>query len=216
MLYDCSRIEERDRGITAAVDAVQRGDVIVMPTDTIYGIGGDAFKSWAVTAVQNAKGRDRKVPVAVLVGSRTTLDGLVYGLPASARDLVEAFWPGALTVIVEYAASLQWDLGDTNGNVAVRMPQHLVALEVLRQTGPMAVVSAAKGSQPAAATAAEARDQLGYSVSVYLEAGPLPKQVTSTIVDVTGSRPRLVRVGAIPDDMIREVVPDIEVVGAGG
>ena len=144
MLYDCSRLEERERGVSAAVEAVKRGDLVVLPTDTVFGIGGDAFKSWAVTALQNAKGRDRRMPVSVLVGSRNTLDGLVYGLPAAARDLVEAFWPGALTIVVEHASSLQWDLGETDGKVAVRMPLHPLALEVLRETGPMAVSSANK------------------------------------------------------------------------
>ena len=210
MLYDCTRVDERDRGIAAAVEAVQRGDIIVMPTDTVYGVGGDAFKSWAVTAVQSAKGRDRKMPVSVLVGSRNTLDGLVYGLPATARDLVEAFWPGGLTIIIEHAATLQWDLGETGGTVGVRMPKHPLALEVLRQTGPMAVSSANKTGQPPAMTAAQARDQFSYTVSVYLEAGETPDQVASSIVDVTATRPRLIRAGAIPVEKLREVVPDIE------
>jgi L-threonylcarbamoyladenylate synthase len=210
MLYDCSKLEERNRGITAAIEAVQRGDLIVMPTDTVYGVGCDAFKSWAVTAVQNAEGRGRDTPVPVLVGSRTTLDGLVYGLPAAARDLVEAFWPGGLTVVVEHATSLQWDLGDAGGTVAVRMPLHPVALEVLRETGPMAVSSANKHGQPPAMTAAQAREQFGYAVSIYLEAGATPDPVASTIVDVTGARPKLLRPGAIPIEKLREVVPDIE------
>ena len=210
MLYDCAKLDERDRGVTAAVEAVQRGDLVVLPTDTVFGIGGDAFKSWAVTALQNAKGRDRSMPVSVLVGSRNTLDGLVYGLPATARDLVEAFWPGGLTIIVEHATSLQWDLGDTGGTVAVRMPLHPVALEVLRETGPMAVSSANKEGNPPAKTAAEARDQFGYSVSVYLEAGECPDPVASTIVDLTSERPRILRAGAIPVEKLREVVPDIE------
>jgi len=209
MLYDCSKLDDRDRGIAAAVEAVQRGDLVVLPTDTVYGIGCDAFKSWAVTALQNAKGRGRNTPPPVLVGSRHTLDGLVYGLPAVARDLVEAFWPGALSIVVEHATSLQWDLGETGGTVAVRMPLHPVALEVLRQTGPMAVSSANKHGQPPATTAAEARDQLGYSVSVYLEAGPCPDPVASTIVDVTGDRPRILRAGAIAFEKLREVVPDL-------
>src|SRR2546423_10693312 len=115
MLYDCTLASERDRGITAAVEAVSRGDLIVMPTDTLYGIGADAFKDWAVTAMQNAKERGRDVPPPVLIGSRETLDGLVFNLPQAARDLVAAFWPGALTIVVEHAASLQWDLGDTGG-----------------------------------------------------------------------------------------------------
>ncbi|GIJ48860.1 putative threonylcarbamoyl-AMP synthase [Virgisporangium aliadipatigenens] len=211
MLYDCSKLEERERGITAAVEAVQRGDLIVMPTDTVYGIGADAFKSWAITALQNAKGRDRTQPVPVLVGSRQTVDGLVYGLPAVARDLMEAFWPGGLTIIVEHAASLQWDLGESGGTVGVRMPLHPVALEVLRQTGPMGVSSANKHGQPPALTADQAREQFGYGVSVYLEAGETPDPVASTIIDVTQTRPKLVRAGAIPLEKLREVAPDIEV-----
>ena len=207
MLYDCRQLAERERGIAAAIEAVGRGDLIVMPTDTVYGIGADAFKSWSVTALNNAKGRT--TPVPVLVGSRNTLDGLVFGLPAAARDLVDAFWPGGLTIVVEHASSLQWDLGSNDGTVAVRMPLHPVALEVLRETGPMAVSSANKHQEPPAITAEEARDQLGYSVSVYLEAGPCPDPVASTIVSVVGDTPRVLRAGAIEFEKLREVVPDL-------
>ncbi|MFG2036617.1 L-threonylcarbamoyladenylate synthase [Dactylosporangium sp. NPDC048998] len=207
MLYDCSQLAERERGIAAAIEAVGRGDLIVMPTDTVYGIGADAFKSWSVTALNNAKGRT--TPVPVLVGSRHTLDGLVFGLPQAARDLVDAFWPGALTIVVEHAPSLQWDLGSTDGTVAVRMPLHPIALEVLRETGPMAVSSANKHGQPPAETAAEAREQLGYSVSVYLEGGPCPEPVASTIISVVGNEHRVLRTGAIPIEKLREVVPDL-------
>jgi tRNA threonylcarbamoyl adenosine modification protein (Sua5/YciO/YrdC/YwlC family) len=210
MLYDCTKLEERERGVTAAVEAVQRGELVVLPTDTVFGIGGDAFKSWAVTALQNAKGRDRRMPVSVLVGSRNTLDGLVYGLPAAARDLVEAFWPGALTIIVEHASSLQWDLGETDGKVAVRMPLHPLALEVLRETGPMAVSSANKDDNPPATTAEAARDQFGYSVSVYLGAAVSSDPMSSTIVDVSGSRPKLLRAGAITYEQLLEVAPELE------
>jgi tRNA threonylcarbamoyl adenosine modification protein (Sua5/YciO/YrdC/YwlC family) len=209
MLYDCAKPDERERGVAAAIEAVQRGDLIVMPTDTVYGLGADAFKTWAVRSLLNAKERDNPSPV--LIGSRHTLDGLVYTLSSAARDLVEAFWPGALTVVVKHAPSLQWDLGDGgSGTVAVRMPLHPVALEVLRETGPMAVSSANKHGQPSAITAEEAREQLGYSVSVYLEAGECPDRVASTIVDLTSERPRLLRAGAIPIEKLREVVPDIE------
>jgi tRNA threonylcarbamoyl adenosine modification protein (Sua5/YciO/YrdC/YwlC family) len=207
MLYDCSQLAERDRGIAAAIEAVGRGDLVVLPTDTVYGIGADAFKSWSVTALNNAKGSS--APVPVLVGSRHTLDGLVFGLPQAARDLVDAFWPGALTIVVEHAPSLQWDLGGGDGTVAVRMPLHPIALEVLRETGPMAVSSANKQGQPAAETAAEARDQLGYAVSVYLEGGPCPEPVASTIISVTNSEHRVLRAGAIPIEKLREVVPSL-------
>jgi L-threonylcarbamoyladenylate synthase len=209
MLYDCRTLADRDRGIAAAVEAVKSGELVVLPTDTVYGIGADAFTPHAVTALLNAKGRGRHMPPPVLVGSRHTLDGLVYSLPKTARELADAFWPGALTIVVEHSPSLQWDLGDTGGTVAVRMPLHPVALEVLRETGPMAVSSANKTGQPAAVTAEEARDQLEYSVRIYLEAGPCPDPVPSTIVDVTGDVPRVLRAGAIPLEKLRDVVPDI-------
>jgi tRNA threonylcarbamoyl adenosine modification protein (Sua5/YciO/YrdC/YwlC family) len=209
MLYDCRNLAERERGIAAAIESVRAGELVVLPTDTVYGIGADAFKSWAVTSLLNAKGRDRQMPPPVLVGSRHTLNGLVFTLPPVARDLVEAFWPGALTIVVEHAPSLDWDLGDTGGTVAVRMPLHPVALEVLRETGPMAVSSANKTGQPAATTAEEAREQLGYAVRVYLEAGRAPDPVPSTIVDVTGDVPRVLREGAIPLDKLIDVVPDL-------
>jgi len=209
-LYDCRNVAERDQGIEAAVSAVKSGDLVVLPTDTVYGVGADAFKSWSVTALLNAKGRGRQMPPPVLVGSRNTLDGLVSRMPSRARDLVEAFWPGALTIVVEQAASLQWDLGETNGTVAVRMPLHPVALEILRETGPMAVSSANLTGEPTANTAEEAREQLGYKVSVYLEAGPCPDPVPSTIVDLTQERPVVLRQGAISFEQLRSVVADIQ------
>lgn len=209
-LFDCRTIEERDQGIKAAIDAVSSGDLVVLPTDTVYGIGADAFKPWAVTNLLNAKGRGRHMPPPVLVGSRHTVDGLVTRMPPAARDLVEAFWPGALTIIVEQSPTLQWDLGDTGGTVAVRMPMHPVALEVLRVTGPMAVSSANLTGETPAITADAAREQLSYKVSVYLEAGECPNPVPSTIVDLTGDRPKLVRAGGITAEQLQEVVGEVD------
>ncbi|GLH95687.1 hypothetical protein Pa4123_09590 [Phytohabitans aurantiacus] len=209
MLYDCRSLADRDRGIAAAIEAVKNGELVVLPTDTVYGIGADAFTPYAVKALLDAKGRGRQMPPPVLVGSRHTLDGLVFMLPKAARELADAFWPGALTIVVEHAPSLQWDLGDTGGTVAVRMPLHPVALEVLRETGPMAVSSANKTGQPAAVTAAEAQEQLGYAVRLYLEAGECPDPVPSTIVDLTGEVPKVLRDGAVPLEKLRDVVPDI-------
>ncbi|WP_433394361.1 L-threonylcarbamoyladenylate synthase [Micromonospora sp. KLBMP9576] len=208
MLYDCRSTADRDRGIAAAIEAVKNGELVVLPTDTVYGIGADAFTPYAVKALLDAKGGPATAP-PVLIGSRHTLDGLVYSLPQAARDLVEAFWPGALTIIVAHSPSLRWDLGDTSGTVAVRMPLHPVALEVLRETGPMAVASANLAGQPAALTAEEARNQLAYSVRAYLEAGPCPDPVPSTIVDLTGEVPRVLRQGAVALEKLRDVVPDI-------
>ncbi|TQS44141.1 L-threonylcarbamoyladenylate synthase [Cryptosporangium phraense] len=206
--FQCSDPEERTTGVAAAVDAVRRGDLIVMPTDTVYGIGADAFTPAAVDSLLTAKQRGRDMPVPVLVGNRRTLDGLVMAVPPAVHDLVDAFWPGPLTIVVEQAPSLAWDLGDADGTVAVRMPLHPVALEVLEATGPMAVSSANVSGQPPAATAKEARDQLGWLVEVYLEAGSSGDPVASTIVDVTGEVPRVLRQGALDLAMLRKVVPD--------
>ena len=214
MLYDCRTVADRDRGIAAAVEAVKSGELVVLPTDTVYGIGADAFTPHAVTALLNAKGRGRHMPPPVLVGSRHTLDGLVYSLPKAARELADAFWPGALTILVEHSPSLQWDLGETGGVVAVRMPLHPVALEVLREVGPMAVTTANKIGQAAPTTADEARDQLEYAVRIYLEAGAAPDPAPSTIVDVTGDVPRVLREGAVPFEKLRDVVPDILAAGS--
>jgi L-threonylcarbamoyladenylate synthase len=145
----------------------------------------------------------------VLVGSKSTLDGLVFSIPATARDLVEAFWPGPLTILVEHAPSLQWDLGVSDGTVSVRMPLHPVALEVLREAGPMAVTGANKTGQAPALTATEAQDQFGYAVSVYLDGGPCRSTLTSTIVDCTAEVPRLLRAGGLSLDRLRAVVPNL-------
>src|SRR4051794_18755272 len=213
MLYDCRTTADRDRGIAAAVEAVKSGELVVMPTDTVYGIGADAFTPHAIAALHATRLAERRVPPPVLVGSRHTLDGLVYSLPGAARELADAFWPGALTIMVEHSPSLQWDLGDTGGVVGVRMPLHPVALEVLREVGPMAVTAANKIGHPAPVTAEEARGQLEYSVRVYLEAGEAADPAPSTIVDVTGDVPKVLRDGAIPLEKLRDVVPDI--VGTG-
>jgi tRNA threonylcarbamoyl adenosine modification protein (Sua5/YciO/YrdC/YwlC family) len=209
MLYDCRTVAERDWGLHAAIEAISRGDLVVLPTDTVYGIAADAFKPWAVTALLNAKGRDRAMPPPVLVGSRTVLDGLVHQLPADARELVDAFWPGPLTIVVQQAPTLAWDLGDTYGTVAIRMPLHPVALEILAHTGPLAVSAASRVGAGPALTAHEAREQLGYAVTTYLEAGPCLDPVPSTIVDCSGEVPSVLRAGAISLDRLREVVPDI-------
>ncbi len=209
LVYDCADPRQRAEGLAAAAGAVRRGELVVLPTDTVYGLGADAFTPSAVDALLAAKGRGRDMPVPVLVGSWRALDGLVLVAPPAARELVEAFWPGGLTLVVEHAPSLAWDLGDARGTVAVRMPLHPVALELLADVGPMATSSANRTGQPPATTADQARDQLGYEVAVYLDAGPSGEPIPSTIVDVTGDPPRVVRLGAVSLERLREVVPDV-------
>lgn len=208
--FDCADPAERRRGLDQAESAVRRGELVVLPTDTVYGIGADAFSPSAISALLAAKGRGREMPVPVLVGAARTLDGVATGVSAAGRALLEAFWPGALTLVCHAQPSLQWDLGETRGTVAVRMPLHPVALELLRAVGPMGVSSANRSGLPPATTADEALAALGEAVAVYLDGGPVGEPVPSTIVDVTASPPRVLRAGAVSLELLREVVPDVQ------
>lgn len=205
-LLDCTDPENRAGAVSAAAAALKSGRLVVMPTDTVYGLAADAFDSEAVGALLAAKGRGRDMPIGVLVGSWHTIDGLVYYVPDAARELIRAFWPGALSLVVRQAPSLRWDLGDARGTVMLRMPLHPVALELLRETGPLAVSSANISGQPAANTAQEAQYQLGGLVEVYLDGGPAEQQAASTIVDLTGDAPRLLREGPVSVAAVADVL----------
>ena len=207
--YDCAEPDQRGIGLREAASTIRRGDLIVLPTDTVYGIGADAFSGTGITALLAAKGRGRDMPVPVLVGSPSTLHGLVSKFPENGWDLVDAFWPGALTIVARYQPSLQWDLGDARGTVALRMPLHPVAIELLIQTGPLGVSSANKTGRPPATTASEAQDQLGTSVDVYLDGGPTSDNVPSSIIDLTGEAPKLLREGALTFDEIAKVATNL-------
>lgn len=205
-IYDCGVADARKAGLAAAASCVRVGRLVVLPTDTVYGLGCDAFDRSAVRALLAAKGRGPNMPVPVLVGSWTTIDGLVLGVPRHARSLIEAFWPGGLSIVLPHAPSLAWDLGETRGTVMLRMPLHPVALELLRDIGPMAVSSANRSGQPPATTAAEAKRQLGDDVPVYLDGGSCDEPVPSTIVDLTGSDPLVLREGAVTADQVSDVL----------
>lgn len=214
--YDCSTEETRFEGLAHAQRAIAEQQCIVFPTDTVYGIAADAFSPLAVRLLLAAKGRSRTMPPPVLIPRVQTMDGLAVDIGDDARKLAEKFWPGALTLILHAQPSLEWDLGETKGTVALRVPDDELALEILARTGPLAVSSANRSGQPAAQTAANAQEQLAESVEVYLDGGPRPAEsdsdevaLPSTIVDCTGSRARVVRQGAIALEDLRDVVPSI-------
>src|ERR1700761_8408613 len=203
--FDCRDPEQRTAGIEAAVTAARAGELIVLPTDTVYGIGADAFIPASVTTMLAAKGRGRNLPPPVLVGTARAAAALVDDLGPFGQDLIDEFWPGALTLVFRASPTLLWDLGDTKGTVALWMPLHAVALDVLKQTGPLAVSSANRHGQPSAVNADEAEQQLGEAVSIYLDGGPCADNVPSTILDLTGPTPKVLRVGAISVDRLRTV-----------
>jgi tRNA threonylcarbamoyl adenosine modification protein (Sua5/YciO/YrdC/YwlC family) len=205
-LYDCSDPDARAAGLDAAAAAIGRGELVLLPTDTVYGVAADAFDPAAVSALLRAKGRGREMPPPVLVSAATTIDALAVRVPDYARTLVEKFWPGPLTIVCHQQSSLQWDLGDTRGTVAVRMPDHELAREILERTGPLAVSSANSTGSPAATDADEAERMLGESVAVLVDAGPSPGGQASTIIDVTGERGRVLRRGALSLEELNAVL----------
>lgn len=201
----------------AARAAIERGECIVLPTDTVYGIGADAFSAEAVQRLLDAKHRGRDMPPPVLIGDTSLIRALATDVPESAKDLMAQHWPGPLTVICKIQPSLRMDLGETDGTIALRVPDHELAREVLRRTGPMAVSSANLSGKPAALTCDEAVEQLGESVAVYLDGGVLgaggPSAAAgapSTIVDFSQSADgEVLRHGALSIEVLRQTAPAI-------
>lgn len=205
-LLDCTDPARRTSALERAAAVVREGKVVVLPTDTVYGVGADAFDEVAVAMVLAAKHRGREMPPPVLVPGPRTVDGLATDVPMYARILMRQFWPGPLTLVLRAQPSLQWDLGETHGTVALRMPDDDVALTLLAETGPLAVTSANVTGQPAASTAQEALDQLAGAVAAYLDDGPRTGGAPSTIVDCTGTEPVLLRLGALTAQELRAVL----------
>ena len=205
--FDCADPEQRADGLAAAERALRRGELVVLPTDTVYGVAAEAFDPVAVDGLLKAKGRGRDMPPPVLVGTVRAAMALVTEFPEAGKDLIDEFWPGGLTLVCRSSPTLVWDIGETKGTVAVRMPLHQITLDLLKRTGPLAVSSANLSGQGPATTADEAVAQLGEQVAVYLDGGPCPGDVPSSIVDLTGTVPRLLRAGVISVERLRDVIP---------
>lgn len=206
IVLDCRDPSTWGTALDEAVHALRRGEVVAVPTDTGYGIAADAFDPSAVAALGPAKGRSAEGPVGVLVAEPRTLDGLCSDVPAAARALADTHWPGALTLVCLAQPSLAWDLGDTQGTVAVRVPDHPATLALLRRTGPLAVTGAQRAGEPPVATAEQVRETLP-DVRWLLDAGPVPEALASTVVDATGSELWLLRAGALTLEDLRSTAP---------
>ncbi|MFE6734060.1 L-threonylcarbamoyladenylate synthase [Microbacterium sp. NPDC057650] len=216
-VFDCSDEAELLAGMRHARQAIARGELVVLPTDTVYGVAADAFSPAAVRRLLEAKGRGRDMPPPVLVSGQAALAALVESIPGPVQQLVDEFWPGGLTIILPSQPSLAWDLGDTLGTVAVRMPDRRIALELLEETGPLAVSSANLTGKDVAISAADAEEMLGDSVSVYLDGGLSADGIASTIIDCTSladpsaenPRVRVLRDGAISRERLAAVLGDL-------
>ena len=213
-IYDCAVDTDLLTGFRQAKVSLQRHEVVVIPTDTVYGIAADAFSAKGVELLLSSKGRDRSVPPPVLIPKFETMSALATDLPLVANQLASAFWPGALTLVLRAQSSLDWDLGETKGTVALRVPDHKITLALLEDVGPLAVSSANKSGEPAAVTAQQAYDYFGDKISVYLDGGGSPKGEASTILDLTqvrdGEPIRVLRKGSISLERIRSIIGDLE------
>lgn len=202
---------EREEGIADATGALRRGELAIIPTDTVYGIAADAFSPLAVMSLLGAKGRGREMPPPVLISNVGTINALARDIPGWVHSLLDQFWPGPLTVVCNQQSALKWDLGETRGTVALRMPKDDIALELLGRTGPLAVSSANFSGQPAALTAQEANDMLGATTAVVLDAGTSKAGVGSTILDCTQMQPRILREGALETSGIVRALAALDV-----
>lgn len=209
--YNLLDPDEADKGITAAMAAMRAGELIVIPTDTVYGVAAEAFDQRAVARLLRAKDRGREVPTPVLIGSAYAMEGLADDVDETALKLTEAFWPGGLSLVFKQQPSLNWDLGDNKGTVMLRMPDNDHVLQLLRRTGPLAVSSANRHGRPAPTTVDVAEAELGDRVSVYLDGGETPGPQPSTIVDLTRVVPQLLRRGVITLEQLREVIGAVEI-----
>jgi tRNA threonylcarbamoyl adenosine modification protein (Sua5/YciO/YrdC/YwlC family) len=214
--FDCADPAGRRRGLEAAVSAVQNELLVVLPVESAYGVACDAFSIAAVADLLEFKGDPARRPPAVLVPNVRTIDGLATDVPDAARALAEAFWPGLLTLVCTEQPTLRWDLGDNRRTVSLRMPVHPLALELLTQTGPLALTTAAPIGTAAPKDCESALALVGDFADVYLDAGPAPWTATSTVVDARGAVPRVVRQGALSVDELRSVVPDLLVPEVSG
>jgi L-threonylcarbamoyladenylate synthase len=197
---------QRDDAIEEAAKELQAGGIVVFPTDTVYGVGGDAFNQFATERIFQAKRRPRALPLPVLVARPRQAWALCSEVPKQAADLVAAFWPGALTLILPQADGLSLDLGETKGRIAVRMPAHDDLLDLIAMVGPLAATSANISGAGTPSTVEQIASDLGDEVSVYLDGGPAKADVPSTIVDLTRWRPKIVRAGAIASESITSVL----------
>ncbi len=205
---DCSDRDGRGRSISTAASAARRGDIVLVPTESSYGLATDAFSVRGVRSIRWAKGQMSQVPLPVLVPSVMTVGGIAAGMSTEARALMTAFWPGALTLLMRPQPTLAWDL-PTDAPLAVRMPLNPVLLELLDKTGPLVVTAANAAGLPAPLTVDEAVEQLGEAWVVALDAGPIAPMEPSTVVDVTGERVVIMRHGGVDAELLREICPEL-------
>jgi L-threonylcarbamoyladenylate synthase len=188
--------------LPAAVEALARGLLVVLPTDTVYGLAARPELSVAVARLFEAKGRSRDLTLPVLVADRGGA-GSVGSLDERARRLAERFWPGPLTLVVKRTeTSAGWDLGEDRGTIGLRVPDHDRTRALLAETGPLAVTSANRSGEPTPPDCEGVRAVLGDAVTVYMCDDPRPAGPPSTVLDLTGPEPAVLREGVLDPETV--------------
>lgn len=184
--------------MTDAVAALNRGEVIVFPTETLYGLGADALNFSAVEKVFQLKGRDPRNPFPVLVSDRAMLDFLVTEITPLAEKLMARFWPGPLTLVLPARKDIPKPLVNSTGGVGVRISSQPIAQEIVKMLGrPVTATSANPSGQPGARTVAQARNYFPDKIVIFIDGGELPSQIGSTVAEVAGNKLRIIRAGEI-------------------
>jgi L-threonylcarbamoyladenylate synthase len=193
--------------VEKAVSMLRDGGVIAFPTDTVFGLGA-VMTLGSVERIYRLKGRPRDMALPLLLADSAQVDAVANDIPEAAWRLIKVFWPGALTLVLHKSPAVPDFITGGRQTVAVRLPRHHVPIALVRGVGrPLASTSANVSGRPSALTTDEVREQLGEKVDLVIEGGAVPGGRESTIVDLTGERPVVLRQGAIPLAELRTVVP---------
>jgi L-threonylcarbamoyladenylate synthase len=199
-----------DKDIDNAVAVLRSGGLVAFPTETVYGLGADAANAAAVRGIFEAKGRPATHPVIVHLGDAAQVPGWAREVPAAARNLAEAFWPGPLTLVLKRARAVSDVVTGGQDTVALRVPAHPVARRLLARFGSgIAAPSANRHGRVSATTAGHVRDEFGDAVGCVLDGGPADVGIESTIVDLSGGRAALLRPGGIAAERIERALGEV-------
>ncbi|HUW77845.1 MAG TPA: L-threonylcarbamoyladenylate synthase [Candidatus Nanopelagicaceae bacterium] len=204
-------VDDREDIVTRAVGILKRGGQVVFPTEHSYAIAVDAFNVEAVLGLNSLRGAENGTALPVMIGSPRTLNGIARDIPPVCDLLIAALWPGLLTLVLPTSLGLAWDLGDGGalGKVAVRMPLHPLAIDILRASGPLAVTTAAPVGAPIPLDIGALAELIVESAELILDVGSLVSGPPSTIIDLASDEPLLLREGAYTRDRLRQIAPDL-------
>jgi L-threonylcarbamoyladenylate synthase len=202
---------EQERSVKKAAGILRRGGLVAFPTETVYGLGARGFDGEAVARIFSVKGRPFDNPLIVHIADREQLQLLSPEVPAMANDLIKAFWPGPLTLVLKRLDTVPAMVSAGFSTIAVRMPNHPMALSLIRELNePIAAPSANRSGRPSPTTACHVREELGATIDFILDGGPCAVGLESTVLDVTSTLPRILRPGAITEERLRAVIGAVD------